>query len=79
MDEGIARGGVDATAAGDAFDGAFLAEYLRCGDPFQAGRFANTAAALSTEGYGAVGPLPRRADIERALAERPLRRKGAAA
>ena len=61
---------VDATAAGDAFDGAFLAEYLRTNDPFLAGRFANAAAALSTEGYGAVGPLPRRADIERALVER---------
>ena len=60
---------VDATAAGDAFDGAFLAEYLRTGDAFQAGRYANTAAALSTEGYGAVGPLPLRADIERALRE----------
>jgi 2-dehydro-3-deoxygluconokinase len=61
---------VDATAAGDAFDGAFLAEYLRTKDPFQAGRFANAAAALSTEGYGAVGPLARRADIERAMRER---------
>lgn len=61
---------VDATAAGDAFDGAFLAEYLRTTDPFQAGRYANAAAALSTEGYGAVGPLARRADIEQALRER---------
>jgi 2-dehydro-3-deoxygluconokinase len=61
---------VDATAAGDAFDGAFLAEYLRTKDPFQAGRFANAAAALSTEGHGAVGPLARRADIEMALRER---------
>lgn len=61
---------VDATGAGDAFDGAFLDEYLRTRDPFRAGRYANAAAALSTEGYGAVAPLPRRADIERALAER---------
>lgn len=68
---------VDATAAGDAFDGAFLAEYLRTKDPFQAGRFANAAAALSTEGYGAVGPLPHRADIERALAERTPVDRGA--
>ena len=68
---------VDATGAGDAFDGAFLAEYLRTGDPFVAGRFANAAAALSTEGYGAVGPLPRRADIEQAMAERTVRQKGA--
>jgi 2-dehydro-3-deoxygluconokinase len=67
---------IDATAAGDAFDGAFLAEVLRTGDPFRAGRFANAAAALSTEGYGAVGPMPRRADVERALAERSSPRQG---
>ena len=55
---------VDATGAGDCFDGAFLAEFVRHGDPFVAARFANVAAALSTLGYGAVAPLPRRADVE---------------
>jgi 2-dehydro-3-deoxygluconokinase len=60
---------VDATGAGDAFDGAFLAEYLRAGDPFQAARFANVAAALSTRGYGAVPPLPTRAQTLAALAK----------
>jgi 2-dehydro-3-deoxygluconokinase len=59
---------VDATGAGDVFDGAFLAEYLRTGDPFAAGRYANVAAALSTTGYGAVAPMPRRAEVEAALA-----------
>jgi len=59
---------VDATGAGDAFDGAFLAEYLRHGDPFVAARYANLAAALSAEGYGAVAPIPRRAAVEAALA-----------
>jgi 2-dehydro-3-deoxygluconokinase len=58
---------VDATGAGDAFDGAFLAEYLNAGDPFQAARFANVAAALSTRGYGAVPPLPTRAQTLAAL------------
>ena len=58
---------VDATGAGDMFDGAFLAEYLRTGDPFAAGRYANVAAALSTEGYGAAGQLPRRAAVEAAM------------
>ncbi len=58
---------IDATAAGDMFDGAFLAEYLRTGDPFDAGRYANMAAALSTEGYGAVAPMPHRAAVEAAL------------
>ena len=68
---------VDATGAGDAFDGAFLAEYLRTRDPFAAGRLANAAAALATEGYGAVGPLPHRSDIERALSERCKSPRGA--
>jgi len=59
---------VDATGAGDCFDGAFLAEYVQRGDPFAAARFANVAAALSTRGYGAVAPLPRRADVVAAIA-----------
>ena len=59
---------VDATGAGDCFDGAFLAEFVRAADPFAAARFANVAAALSTQGYGAVAPLPRRAEVEAALA-----------
>ena len=58
---------VDATGAGDMFTGAFLAEYLRVGDPFAAARYANVAAALSTEGYGAVDPMPRRAEVEVAM------------
>lgn len=58
---------VDATGAGDCFDGAFLAEWLKSGDPFQAGRYACAAASLSTTGYGAVAPLPRREAVEAAL------------
>ena len=54
---------VDATAAGDTFDGAFLAELLRGSDPFKAARHANAAAALSTLGYGAVAPMPSRAAV----------------
>lgn len=62
---------VDATAAGDTFDGAFLAEYLATGDAFRAGRYANVAAALSTTGYGAVAPMPRRSDVLAALEQSP--------
>jgi 2-dehydro-3-deoxygluconokinase len=58
---------VDATGAGDMFTGAFLAEYLRTNDPFAAGRYANVAAALSTEGYGAVAPMPKRGAVEAAM------------
>ncbi len=50
---------VDATGAGDCFAGALLAR-LVAGDSFwDASRFANAAAALTTTGYGAVAPLPR--------------------
>src|SRR5262249_1127176 len=59
---------IDATGAGDTFDGAFLAEYLKTGDPFAAGRFAVVAAALSTRGYGAIAPMPRREETLAALA-----------
>ena len=50
---------MDATAAGDTFDGAFLARLCAGDDPFAAARYANVAAALSTAGYGAVAPIPR--------------------
>jgi len=62
---------VDATAAGDTFDGAFLAELTAGRDPFAAARYANAAAALSTQGYGAVAPMPRRDAVEDFLAESP--------
>ena len=59
---------VDATGAGDCFDGAFAAR-LHAGDsPFDAARFANAAAALATTGFGAVAPLPRDAAVRALLA-----------
>ena len=61
---------VDATGAGDCFDGAFLAEYLRIKDPFAAGRYAAVAAALSTRGFGAVAPIPKRGEVETNLRDR---------
>ncbi len=58
---------VDATGAGDTFGGAFVAR-LVAGDSFEeAGRYAAVAAALSTEGYGAVEPIPTRARVQAAL------------
>lgn len=65
---------VDATGAGDTFDGAFLAEYLQSGDPFAATRYANTAAGLSTRDWGAVAPIPRREEVEDILHDKPDRR-----
>ncbi|NOD92602.1 sugar kinase [Ruegeria sp. HKCCD4884] len=60
---------VDATAAGDTFDGAFLARIVEGDDPFTAARYANAAAALSTQGYGAVAPMPRKNAVEAFLSE----------
>lgn len=59
---------VDATGAGDTFGGAFLAEWLRHGDPFRAAAYGNAAAALKTLGRGAVAPMPRRDAVEAFLA-----------
>lgn len=59
---------VDATGAGDTFAGALLAR-LVAGDGLEtAARYASVAAALSTEGYGAVAPIPRADAVRAALA-----------
>lgn len=62
---------VDATGAGDTFDGSFLARLLAGDDPETAARYANVAAAISTTGYGAVTPIPRRDVVLAALGRRP--------
>ncbi|MBV8193242.1 MAG: sugar kinase [Alphaproteobacteria bacterium] len=59
---------VDATGAGDTFDGAFLARLLAGDKVPAAARYANLAAALSTRGYGAVTPIPRAAEVQAELA-----------
>lgn len=64
---------VDATGAGDAFDGAFLAEFLATGDGRAAARHANAAAALAVCGFGAVAPLPQRAEVLALLAKQGAR------
>ncbi|WP_088344471.1 MULTISPECIES: sugar kinase [Rhodomicrobium] len=64
---------VDATGAGDTFDGAFLARLLAGDAVIEAARYANVAAALSTLGWGAVAPMPREADVRAAMqAGRPV-------
>ncbi|MBN3806046.1 sugar kinase [Paraburkholderia sp. Ac-20336] len=59
---------VDATGAGDCFGGAFIARIVAGDDAFAAARYANVAAALSTQGYGAVAPIPSREAVEKLLA-----------
>jgi 2-dehydro-3-deoxygluconokinase len=56
---------VDATGAGDCFDGSFLARLAAGDDPPSAARWASAAAALTTTGYGAVAPLPTAAQVSR--------------
>ena len=59
---------VDATGAGDTFGGAFVARLVAGDDLLAAGRYAVVAAALSTEGYGAVDPIPHASRVRAALA-----------
>lgn len=59
---------VDATGAGDTFGGAYLARRLAGDSPLQAGHYAAVAAALSTEGWGAVAPIPTAERVRAALA-----------
>ncbi|MFI6289595.1 sugar kinase [Streptomyces sp. NPDC051018] len=58
---------VDATGAGDTFDGVFAARLLDGVSPQEAARHAAVAAALTTTGPGAVTPIPHRDVVEAAL------------
>lgn len=49
---------VDATGAGDCFDGNLLARLALGDDLAAAVRYANAAASLAVQGFGAVAPLP---------------------
>ena len=59
---------VDGTGAGDCFAGALVARMAAGDDFWQALRYTNAAAALTTTGYGAVTPLPRPEAVRRLLA-----------
>jgi 2-dehydro-3-deoxygluconokinase len=62
---------VDATGAGDCFDGTLLARWA-AGDALpQAARHASVAAALATTGYGAVAPLPTSPQVAARLSLQP--------
>ena len=62
---------VDATGAGDCFDGSYLARLAAGVDMVSAARWASAAAALATTGYGAVDPLPSAKDVQRMLGAHP--------
>ena len=49
---------IDATGAGDCFCGNLLARMALGDTVFDAARYANAAAAIAVQGFGAVAPLP---------------------
>jgi 2-dehydro-3-deoxygluconokinase len=57
----------DATGAGDCFCGNLLARLSRGDALLAATQYANTAASLSVQGFGAVQPLPRSNSVFAAL------------
>jgi 2-dehydro-3-deoxygluconokinase len=61
--EGVKASSVDANAAGDTFAGALLAEIAAGREPPDAARWANLAAALSTQRQGAVSSIPGRDEV----------------
>jgi len=60
---------VDATGAGDCFAGSLLARLVDGDDINAAVAYANAAAALTTTGFGAVGPIPRPDDVRTFMAK----------
>jgi 2-dehydro-3-deoxygluconokinase len=57
--EGLRVQALDATGAGDCFAGNLLARLAAGQNLVEATGYANAAAAVSVQGYGAVAPLPR--------------------
>lgn len=49
---------IDATGAGDTFDGNFLARILAGDSLAAATNYANVAASIAVQGYGAIAPMP---------------------
>lgn len=61
---------VDATGAGDCFAGSCLARLSQGDTLAEAAAWANVAAALSTQAFGAIDGLPDAAAVERARQQR---------
>ena len=53
----------DTTGAGDCFCGNLLARMAKGDDVFRAAHYANAAAGLSVQGFGAVTPMPRATSV----------------
>jgi 2-dehydro-3-deoxygluconokinase len=59
---------IDGTGAGDTFCGNFLARLIAGDQPADAARYAGVAAALKTEGFGAVAAMPHEPVVRAAMA-----------
>lgn len=55
---------VDATGAGDCFCGNLLARVASGDSLVDAARYANVAASLAVQGFGAVAPLPNKKQVQ---------------
>ena len=62
---------IDATGAGDCFAGNLLARWSAGDSLWEATAYANTAASLSVQGYGAVAPLPRQEAVLNLMSKGP--------
>ncbi len=60
---------VDTTAAGDSFTAALTLEYLRCGELFEAVRFANAVGTIVVGRAGASTSIPTAREVEKFLKE----------
>lgn len=58
---------VDATGAGDCFCGNLLARIAQGSPVLEAARYANVAASIAVQGFGAVAPLPAKQEVEALL------------
>jgi 2-dehydro-3-deoxygluconokinase len=62
--DGLRSDCLDATGAGDCFAGNLIARLAQGDTALEAARYANAAAALSVQGFGAVAPLPRKKEVQ---------------
>lgn len=63
--QGMRVQAVDATGAGDCFCGNLLARLARGDTLIEAANYANLAAALAVQGWGAVASLPQEAEVNK--------------
>jgi len=67
--EGFPTKAVDTTGAGDTFNGALAAALAEGREFKEAVRFANAAASISVEKFGAQGGMPNRVDVLKRMGE----------